>query len=417
MKLDNVKEKPLPYVYQEPEQAWRKLTFVKNVDEVDFSPNTGVSKEKVAKILDHLMNLPKGFVSLSKIERLQKGKQKLLDQNVVDWALAELSAYGSILIEGKNVRMSGQDVKRGTFSHRHAIFRNIETYEPYNRLSDISDQQGEFMIYNSLLSEFAVMGFEYGYSLSTPDSLVLWEAQFGDFYNGAQTIVDQYISAAESKWRRMSGLVLLLPHGYEGQGPEHSSARLERFLQLCAEFNMIVTNITTPANFFHVLRRQLAFSFRKPLINMSPKSLLRHPLCVSKIADLYDGNGFQTIIEDPVDKNKVKRVLFCSGKVYYDLLEHQLDRKRSDIALVRIEQLYPLPQKEMREIMKKYNKSDFFWVQEEPGNMGAWNYLLGYFRNDPINLIGRKPSASTSTGFKKVHDQQQKDIVDRAFDI
>lgn len=416
-KLDNVKEKPLPYIYQEPELAWRQLTFVKNTDEADFSPKTGIKKEDVSRILDHLMTLPKGFVSLSKINRLQKGKKKLLKEGVVDWALAELASYGSILIEGHNVRMSGQDVKRGTFSHRHAIFRDANTYEPYNRLNHITDKQGEFMIHNSLLSEFAVMGFEYGYSLSSPDALVLWEAQFGDFYNGAQTIVDQYISAAESKWRRMSGLVLLLPHGYEGQGPEHSSARLERFLQLCAEFNMIVTNISTPANFFHVLRRQLAFPFRKPLINMSPKSLLRHPLCVSRIEEMYEGKGFLPIIEDPTVKSKIKRVLFCSGKIYYDLLERYNLESRSDVALVRVEQLYPLPEKEMRAIMKKYNKADYKWVQEEPENMGAWTYLLRYFRKDPIDLIARKPSASPSTGFKKVHDQQQDDIVERAFNV
>jgi len=416
-RLDDVKESPLPYTYQEPEQAWRKLNFVKTPDEVDFSPETGISPEKVKLILDHLMNLPKGFKPLSKIKRLQKGKQKLLDEGVVDWALAELSAYASILLEGNNVRMSGQDVKRGTFSHRHAIFRNLANYEPYNRLNDIAEDQGEFMIYNSLLSEFAVMGFEYGYSLSTPDSLVLWEAQFGDFYNGAQTIVDQFISAAESKWRRMSGLVLLLPHGYEGQGPEHSSARLERFLQLCAEFNLIVTNITTPANFFHVLRRQLTFPFRKPLVNMSPKSLLRHPKCVSKIESMNSGNGFQTIIEDKATKAKVKRVVFCSGKVYYDLLERKESGSVDNVALVRIEQLYPLPEKEMRLIMKKYPKADYLWVQEEPANMGSWNYLMQYFRKDPIELVARKASASPSTGFKKVHDDQQKDIVDRAFDV
>jgi len=261
-RLDSVKQKPLPYTYQEPEQAWRKLKKTNNPNDFIESPKTGVDKKVVDKILNHLMTLPDKFTPLSKIKRLQKGKQKLIDANQLDWALAELIAYGSILLEGKDVRMSGQDVRRGTFSHRHAYFNDSKTFLPLNRLEGMSDDQGRFMIYNSLLSEFGVLGFEYGYSIANPDTLVLWEAQFGDFYNGAQTIVDQYIAAGESKWGRMSGLVMLLPHGYEGQGPEHSSARPERFLQACAEFNMTVANVTTPANFFHLLRRQLERPFR-----------------------------------------------------------------------------------------------------------------------------------------------------------
>jgi 2-oxoglutarate dehydrogenase E1 component len=414
-KLDLVKENPLPYTYQEPEQEWRKLNFVNEKSKVNHSPKTGIPKTQVNKIIDHLMVPPKGFTPLSKIKRLQKGKQALLDQGQVDWALAELIAYGSILLEGKDVRMSGQDVKRGTFSHRHAIFRDAKTFETLNRLMGMDDDQGRFMIYNSLLSEFAVLGFEYGYSLASPNSLVLWEAQFGDFYNGAQTIVDQFISAGESKWRRMSGLVMLLPHGYAGQGPEHSSARLERFLLMCAEFNIIVANISTPANFFHVLRRQLAQPFRKPLVVMSPKSLLRHPHCVSNISDLYTSTSFQPIIEDDAVKSKVKKVLFCSGKIYYDLLEKKTEESRDDVALVRIEQLYPLPEKEMRAIFNKYPKATYFWVQEEPKNMGAWNYMLNFFRNDALNVICRKASASPASGFKAIHDQQQKAIVEEAF--
>lgn len=325
--------------------------------------------------------------------------------------------------EGKDVRMSGQDVKRGTFSHRHAIFRDTKTYEEYNRLNSIEEDQGKFRIFNSLLSEFAVLGFEYGYSLASPDSLVLWEAQFGDFYNGAQTIVDQYISAAESKWQRMSGLVMLLPHGYEGQGPEHSSARLERFLQMCAEFNMTVANITTPANFFHVLRRQLARPFRKPLVIMSPKSLLRHPMCISPIEAFEDTkeNSFYEYYDDPEvtsrNKSKVKRVLFCTGKVYYDLLQRKQEEKRKDVAIVRIEQLYPFPKTFMDDLLKKYKKADAFWVQEEPENMGTWDFLMRYYRDSDIQLIARKPSASPATGFKKAHEQQQQDIIDRAFDV
>ena len=414
-KLDLVKENPLPYTYQEPEEEWRKLTFINDPSKVNHSPETGISESVSTKILKHLMTVPKGFTPLSKIKRLQKSKQKLLDENQLDWALAELLAYGSILIEGKDVRMSGQDVKRGTFSHRHAIYRDAKTFETINRLMGIQEGQGRFMIHNSLLSEFGVMGFEYGYSLSTPNSLVIWEAQFGDFYNGAQTIVDQFISAAESKWRRMSGLVLLLPHGYSGQGPEHSSARVERFLQQCAEFNIIIANISTPANFFHALRRQLAQPFRKPLIVMSPKSLLRHPKCVSDLYEILESTSFKPIIEDQAVKSKVKKVIFCSGKIYYYLLEKKENDNRDDIALVRIEQLYPLPENEMRNIMKKYPKATHLWVQEEPQNMGAWNYLLNYFRNDSIDVVARKASASTATGFKKIHDQQQNDLVERSF--
>ncbi|MEL6122156.1 MAG: 2-oxoglutarate dehydrogenase E1 component, partial [Bacteroidota bacterium] len=284
-RLDSVKQKPLPYTYQQPEQAWRSLKKTKEAADFQESPKTGISKAKIDHILNHLMNLPEGFEPLSKVNRLQKGKRKILENKELDWALAELMAYGSILMEGKDVRMSGQDVKRGTFSHRHAIFRHKTTFEEHNRLDGLDPNQGKFRIFNSLLSEFAVLGFEYGYSLASPETLVLWEAQFGDFYNGAQTIVDQYVTAAESKWQRMSGLVMLLPHGYEGQGPEHSSARLERFLQQGAEFNITIANITQPANFFHALRRQLVRPFRKPLIVMSPKSLLRHPKCVSSISD------------------------------------------------------------------------------------------------------------------------------------
>ncbi len=414
-RLERVKEKPLPYTYQESEQAWRKLKFVMDSTGVNFSPKTGITKKNINRILDHLMTLPEGLKPLSKIKRLQKGKQKLLDAKVVDWALAELTAYGSILLEGKNVRMSGQDVKRGTFSHRHAVFNDSDTGKEYNRLMGMDDKQGRFMIYNSFLSEFAVMGFEYGYSLASPDSLIIWEAQFGDFYNGAQTIIDQYVSAAESKWRRMSGLVLLLPHGYAGQGPEHSSARLERFLQSCAEFNMVVTNITTPANFFHLLRRQLAQPFRKPLVNMSPKSLLRHPRCVSSIDDLSTGNSFSPVIMDKAVASKVKKVIMCSGKVYYDLLNRKEETKRDDVLLIRLEQLYPFPEKEVQAVFKKYSKAEFLWVQEEPLNMGAWDYIVRYLRKAPIEVVARKASASPATGFKKSHDKQQQDIIDRAF--
>ena len=415
-RLDSVKQKPLPYEYQEADQLWRSLRKTKDAKDFQSSPATGVTKKTLGHLIDHLMTVPEGCEPLGKVNRLLKGKQKLLDKNQLDWAMAELSAYGSLLMEGTDVRMSGQDVKRGTFSHRHAIFRDANTYQEHNRLDNISDQQGKFRIYNSLLSEFAVLGFEYGYSLATPNSLVIWEAQFGDFYNGAQTIVDQYISAAESKWQRMSGLVMLLPHGYEGQGPEHSSARVERFLQQGAQFNVTIANITTPANLFHALRRQLARDFRKPLIVMSPKSLLRHPLCVSAKEDFVGKTKFLETIDDAsADPKKVETLVFCTGKIYYDLLQKQQADDRTDTALVRVEQLYPYPMDQMNALFKKYKGAKIRWVQEEPENMGAWQYLNSFWRNPEIEVIARTVSASPATGFKKVHDEQQKELVERAF--
>ena len=414
--LDGVKQKNLPYKYQEPEQAWRQLT--RTYDKRDHHGkkfNTGIDKGTITKLIDHLMSVPENFTIMSKVQRLQKGKQTLIEANTIDWGWAELLAYGSILAEGKNVRMSGQDVKRGTFSHRHAIFRDDKTYEPYNRLSGLG---GKMMIYNSLLSEFAVLGFEYGYSLASPDHLVVWEAQFGDFANGAQTMIDQFVSSSESKWQRMTGMMMLLPHGMEGQGPEHSSARLERFLALSANFNMFVVNITTPANFFHLIRRQLAMPYRKPCVVMSPKSLLRHPLCISNLDEIAEGTDFQPIIADTeVSPKTAKRLLFCSGKIYYDLLEFRNTHKIKNVAIYRIEQLYPLDADAVRNIMNEYSKAEVFWVQEESANNGAWTYLMRYFRKDPIELISRKASASPATGFKKVHDQQQEDILKTAFGL
>jgi len=417
-RLDLVKQRSLPYTYQEPELAWKELRKTKDPADFQSSPSTGLDQKVIDKLLHHLMNPSESFTALSKIKRLQKGKKKLIDANTIDWALAELLAYGSVLLEGKNVRMSGQDVKRGTFSHRHAVYYDAKTFQEYNRLSDIDENQGRFMIFNSLLSEFAVLGFEYGYSLASPNSLVIWEAQFGDFYNGAQTIVDQYISAAESKWQRMSGLVMLLPHGYAGQGPEHSSARLERFLQQCAEFNMTVANITTPANFFHVMRRQLERPFRKPLIIMSPKSLLRHPSCISNIEDITTGQGFKEILDDTNFKNNkgVNKLILCSGKIYFDLVTERKERKlESSVSIVRLEQLYPFPKDQMDAILEKYSGATLLWVQEEPGNMGAWQYILSFMRRTEIEVVSRKTSASPATGFKKQHDKEQQAVLDKAF--
>lgn len=419
-RLEEVKQHPLPYKHQEPELAWEKLKLHVQEKDVVQSPETGIERAILEKISNHLLTYPDDINPVTKINRLIKGKRKLVENHQFDWALGELAAYASLLLEGKNVRMSGQDVKRGTFSHRHAIIHDNGTTVEYNRINEIEEGQGIFRIYNSLLSEFAVMGFEYGYSLASPDALVIWEAQFGDFYNGAQTIVDQYITAAESKWERMSGLVLLLPHGYEGQGPEHSSARLERFLQSTAEYNISVVNCTTPANFFHVIRRQLVQDFRKPLVVMTPKSLLRHPEVISTIEEFEPGTRFQEIIDDPEigprSGKKVKRLLLCTGKVYYDLLAKKREDKIKDVAIVRIEQLYPLPINMLEQLFERYSEADVYWVQEEPLNMGAWQHILTHLRQKVnLQVIARKASASPATGYKKKHDKEQKDIVKRAF--
>jgi len=365
------------------------------------------------------MTIPQGFKSLKKIEKLLQDKVKLFEtENATDWATGELMAYASLLIDGKDVRMSGQDVKRGTFSHRHAVLRDEETDENYNRLSKIPDAQGKFRIYNSLLSEFGVLGFEYGYSIANPNTLVLWEAQFGDFFNTAQAMLDQFISSGETKWRQMSGLVMLLPHGYEGQGPEHSSSRIERFLQMSAEYNWVITNVTTAANFFHVLRRQLAWPFRKPLMVFTPKANLRHPGSYSKMNEFTSG-GFKEVIDDNFagQPDEVNKVLFCSGKIYFDLSEKQHKENRKDIAIIRLEQMYPLPANQLEELYKKYNKATWFWVQEEPLNMGAAGFLQMNLRGINYGVISRQPSAATATGYAKVHAQEQTEIIETAFNI
>jgi 2-oxoglutarate dehydrogenase E1 component len=365
------------------------------------------------------MSWPENFKPLRKVEKLIQDKIKLFEsERKVDWATAELMAYGSLLADEKDVRMSGQDVRRGTFSHRHAVLRDENTDESYNRLSNIPGSHGKLRIYNSLLSEFGVLGFEYGYAMANPNALVLWEAQFGDFCNEAQTTIDQFICSGEQKWNRMNGIVLLLPHGYEGQGPEHSSARLERFLQMCAELNMVVTNITMAGNFFHALRRQLSWPFRKPLIEFSPKANLRHPGSYSLLEEFTNG-GFKEVIDDPFanDANQVRKVLFCSGKIYFDLAEKQQKENLVDTAIVRMEQLYPLPLKQLEELYKKYHKATWFWVQEEPLNMGAAAYLQMNLKSINYGVISRQPSAATATGYAKVHAQEQAEIIETAFSI
>jgi 2-oxoglutarate dehydrogenase E1 component len=418
-RLDEVKQNPLPYTYQQPELWWRSLRKSTPAD-FDGSPVTAISDANFKKIFETIMTWPETFKPLRKVEKLLQDKVKLFnEESKVDWATGELLAYGSLLLEGKDVRMSGQDVQRGTFSHRHAVLRDENTDEHYNRLSRLPDAKGQFSIYNSLLSEYGVLGFEYGYALANPNALVLWEAQFGDFSNGAQTVIDQFIAAAEQKWQRMNGVTLLLPHGYEGQGPEHSSARMERFLQLCAEYNMVVTDVTTSANLFHAFRRQLTWPFRKPLINFSPKANLRHPGSYSPVNDFIHG-GFREVIDDPfIDQpEKVKKVLFCSGKVYFDLAERQQKDNRKDVAIVRLEQLYPLPVQQLEALYRKYSQAvTWFWVQEEPLNMGAASFLQMNLKSINYGVISRQPSAATATGYSKVHAQEQAEIIETAFSI
>ena len=417
-RLDEVKQNPLPYTYQQPELVWK--SFVKAVAaDFDSSPSTGISEEQFQLLFDGLMKWPAEFKPLRKVDKLIQDKIKLFaDEGKVDWATGELMAYGSLLLEGKDVRMSGQDVKRGTFSHRHAVIYDEITNKGWNRLNHFTATQLPFRIFNSLLSEYAVLGFEYGYSMANPNALVLWEAQFGDFCNGAQTMIDQFIAAAETKWQRMNGVTMLLPHGYEGQGPEHSSARMERFLQMCGELNMVITNVTTSANFFHVLRRQLAWNFRKPLINFSPKANLRHVGSYSHKSEFISG-GFKEIIDDVFVQNsaEVKKVLFCSGKMYFDLAERQTKDNRTDVAVIRLEQIYPLPQKQLDELYKKYSKAIWYWVQEEPLNMGAATFLRMNVKNINFYVISRQVSASTATGYSKIHIQEQGQIVDTAFSL
>jgi len=413
-RLNEVKQKPLPYTPQKIENEWEKLRKSKPQD-FDQSPETSVKQAVIDNVAKALTTIPEGFKPLKQIEKLLKDrKAAFFDDKILGWAEAELLAYGSLLSQGVPVRMSGQDVKRGTFSHRHAYIVDANTNEAYCNIDNIEVGQQKFNIFNSLLSEFGVLGFEYGYAMSTPHALVIWEAQFGDFANGAQVMIDQFISSAESKWQRMNGLVMLLPHGYEGQGPEHSNARPERFLQLSAEYNMIVCNPTTPANIFHLLRRQVTWDFRKPCIVFSPKSLLRHPAVISPIKDFTKGS-FQEVIDDAnVDTKNVKRVVLCSGKIYYDLLEGQQKKKTKDVAIVRMEQLHPFPEKQLNVVLKKYKGAKLTWVQEEPANMGYWTYILRNMQG--LDLISRKASASPATGYSKVHKAEQEKIVNQALD-
>ena len=400
------------------EKEWAHITKSQALD-FESSPETGVSRTELAKIAQAIYTAPEGHQFYKKALRLIKDREKMFkDTNRIDWGMAELLAYGSLLIEGKEVRMTGQDVERGTFSHRHAILRDVESEERVNLLNHIGEGQGKFEIYNSLLSEYAVLGFDYGYAMASPDVLTIWEAQFGDFSNGAQILIDQYLAAAEDKWEIYNSLVMLLPHGYEGQGAEHSSARLERYLQLCGQYNMQVANATTPANFFHLLRRQLHRDFRKPLVVMSPKSLLRSAHCLSTVEELVEGR-FQEVIDDAsAEAAKVEKLVFCSGKLYYELLEEKEKRNADNVALVRLEQLYPFPKTQLDAIVSKYaNAENYVWAQEEPENMGAWGFILRHWRELPLQVVARSVSATPASGSSKRSARRQRAVIEGVFEL
>lgn len=416
-RLDEAKQESDPIITPIFQGSWTGYRFAKPGDWLR-SPETGIPEAILMELGLKITTLPADKKFLKKIERLFAGRLKMFTETrILDWGMAEQLAYASLLKEGFPVRVSGQDVERGTFSHRHAVLKLEDSEEEYIPLSHIGVDQPSFEIYNSLLSEYGVLGFEFGYSMASPDVLTIWEAQYGDFANGAQIVIDQYLASGETKWKRSNGMVLYLPHGYEGAGSEHSSARLERFLDLCGEYNMQITNCTTPANLFHLLRRQMKRDFRKPLILFSPKSLLRHPLCVSKLEDFTSG-GFKEVIDDSSikDPKEVKRVLFCSGKIYYELLEKQKTDQRSDIAIVRLEQIYPTPVNQLIKIMNKYSSAaEYYWVQEEPRNMGAWPYLVRKFRNINLRVISRHESSTPATGHSKTHLIEQEFIINKAF--
>jgi len=381
------------------------------------SPITGVPLKILKELGNKLFQIPDDIAVFRKVRKLFDDRRQMIANNNIDWALGELLAYATLVTEGHRVRLSGQDVERGTFSHRHAVLKFEDSEGEYVPLQNLSKKQAPFDVYNSLLSEYGVLGFEYGYASVSPERLIIWEAQFGDFSNEAQVILDQYLSAAEDKWMRQNGLVMLLPHGYEGQGAEHSNARLERYLQLCAELNMQIVNCTTPANFFHVLRRQIHRDFSKPLIVFTPKSLLRHPACISRIEDLSKG-GFKEVIDDlDAVVSKVEKLLFCSGKIYYDLIELRKKRKVSSLAIIRVEQLYPLPQTQLDAIVAKYKKAKaWIWIQEEPENMGAWSYMLRHYRTVSLDVIARPESASPATGSSKIHQIEQLELYEQALE-
>lgn len=399
--------------------VWKDMTFADD----EWSADTTVSLDVIQRIGERATEIPPNFTVYSKLKRLLKARHEMTQgKQSMDWGCAEMCAFGSLLLEGHGVRVDGQDCQRGTFSHRHAVWHDAATGKKYAPLAHLAEGQPYFVIHNSMLSETAVLGFAYGISSADPHRLVIWEAQFGDFANVAQPIIDQFIVSAESKWQRMSGIVLLLPHGQEGQGPEHSSARLERFLSLCAEKNIQVVYPSTPAQLFHALRRQMHRSFRKPMIVMTPKSLLRNKRCVSELSDLTN-RSFQNVIEEPVDRKSVRRLLLCTGKMFYDLTGSRDMGGKNEVGIVRIEQLYPFPESELKAILEKYPpETEICWVQEEPQNMGAWTFFESRYRRmrpdaPTPTYFGRKAAASPATGSQKTHQAEQAKITQLAWDV
>jgi 2-oxoglutarate dehydrogenase E1 component len=414
--LEESRKKNLTIIKPFMQDEWNGFEQVSD-DVMLQSVDTTFDHTNLNRIIEVVSTLPSDKKFINKISKIVTDRKTMYDNNVIDWGTAETLAYGTLLSEGYNVRMSGQDTERGTFSHRHAVVKVEDSEEEVTLLNNLQNETGRFQIYNSLLSEYAVLGFDYGYALTNPNTLTIWEAQFGDFSNGCQIIIDQYISCGEDKWNNQNGIVLLLPHGYEGQGAEHSSARLERYLQLCARHNMYVADCTTPANFFHLLRRQMKTKFRKPLIVFSPKSLLRHPLCVSTQDDLANGSFQETIDDQLVNKKEVKTLVFVTGKFYYDILAEREKNERNDVALVRIEQLFPLPVAQLKEIIAKYpNADDYVWAQEEPKNMGAYSFMLMNFDLVKWRLASLKAYAATAAGSSTRDRRRHADAIRMVFD-
>jgi 2-oxoglutarate dehydrogenase E1 component len=415
MDLDTSRKKQKVTIQQFMEDQWSDIKYA---TEKDFEKpmETGVPLQTLQEIAKKINSLPDDLVFFKKTLKLVEERAKMIAEDRVDWALGELLAYGSLLLEDHPVRISGQDSIRGTFSHRHAGMVMEESTELYVPLKYLKKDQAPFEIYNSPLNEYGVLGFEYGYALARPKSLTIWEAQFGDFVNVAQVILDQYLSSAEEKWGVMNGLVLYLPHGFEGQGPEHSSARIERFLSLAANLNMHIINPTTPANLFHALRNHLKKPSRVPLVVFTPKSLLRHPQCISSLEELERGSFSPVYDDQDNDVDEVRRVVFCSGKIYYDLLARKQKLGVRDIALIRLDQIFPFPEKEVGRILKKYHNNMLtLWVQEEPENMGAWYYIRNALKDQEIIPVTRQPSGSPATGLFKLHEISQKEIIDKVF--
>ena len=414
--LQESRKKDLTIIKPFMQDEWQG--FVQVSDDVMLQKvDTTYDKKKLDGILETISTLPSDKKFINKISKIVTDRKTMYNNNQIDWGTAEALAYGSLLQEGYDIRLSGQDVERGTFSHRHAVVKVEDSEEEVILLNAVQDKKGKFNVFNSFLSEYGVLGFDYGYALTNPNALTIWEAQFGDFSNGCQIMIDQYISCGEDKWNNQNGLVMLLPHGYEGQGAEHSSARMERYLQLCSRHNMYVADCTTPANFFHLMRRQMKTKFRKPLVVFSPKSLLRHPSCVSTQDELANGSFQETIDDTSVDKSKVKTVVFCTGKFYYDILAEREKLERNDVALVRIEQLFPLPTEQLKAIIATYpNADDYVWAQEEPKNMGAYSYMLVNFDLVPWRLASLKNYSAPAAGSHTRDRRRHADAIRMVFD-